>query len=182
MSQRIRPPISDGVSETMSEAPATPMSRVATWTMWAAVLALTALPLMWVSKAPANASGAEGELFEGADSRAQQAITQIAPDYKPWFSPVLEPSSNEIASLLFALQAAAGAGVIGYWLGLSRARAAAAKAATAGHVVGTATATDNTADAVDAAAELRISVAHDRRPDVDAEGMPSPTQNGRREH
>ena len=31
--------------------------------------------------------------------------------------PLLEPASGEIASLLFALQAALGAGVIGYWLG-----------------------------------------------------------------
>jgi cobalt/nickel transport protein len=35
---------------------------------------------------------------------------------------VFEPASAEIASLLFALQAAAGAGVIGFWLGLSVAR------------------------------------------------------------
>ena len=38
----------------------------------------------------------------------------IVPDY---FEPLLEPASGEIASLLFALQAALGAGVIGYWLG-----------------------------------------------------------------
>ncbi|SEL82524.1 cobalt/nickel transport protein [Roseateles sp. YR242] len=95
-----------------------------TWLLLAAVVLLTALPLVWVGSPPAEASG-ESELFQGADARAQQAITQIAPDYKPWFSPVLEPSSNEIASLLFALQAAAGAGVIGYWLGMSRARASA---------------------------------------------------------
>jgi cobalt/nickel transport protein len=31
--------------------------------------------------------------------------------------PLLEPASGEIASLFFALQAAIGAGIIGYWLG-----------------------------------------------------------------
>lgn len=98
-------------------------SRMKTWLTWAAVVALTAVPLVWVGHGPVNEQGAAGELFQGADSRAQEAITRIAPDYKPWFSPVLEPSSNEIASLLFALQAAVGAGVIGYWLGLSKARA-----------------------------------------------------------
>lgn len=105
-------------------------SRMKTWLTWAAVVALTAVPLVWVGHGPVDEQGTVGELFEGADSRAQEAITRIAPDYKPWFSPVLEPSSNEIASLLFALQAAVGAGVIGYWLGLSKARASAA--ATAG--------------------------------------------------
>ncbi|OWQ86740.1 cobalt ABC transporter substrate-binding protein CbiN [Roseateles terrae] len=91
--------------------------------MWAAVVALTVVPLIWVGHGPVDETGTAGELFEGADSRAQQAITRIAPDYQPWFHPVLEPSSNEIASLLFALQAAVGAGVIGYWLGVSKARA-----------------------------------------------------------
>ncbi|UXH79106.1 energy-coupling factor ABC transporter substrate-binding protein [Roseateles amylovorans] len=99
------------------------MSR-RTWLLLTAVVLLTALPLIWVGSPPPDASGAPGELFQGADARAQQAITQIAPDYQPWFSPVLEPSSGEIASLLFALQAALGAGVIGYWLGVSKARAA----------------------------------------------------------
>ena len=33
--------------------------------------------------------------------------------------PIIEPASGEIASLLFALQAALGAGVIGYYLGVS---------------------------------------------------------------
>ncbi len=101
------------------------MSRRKTWLLWAAVVALTTVPLLWVGQGPLDEQGAAGELFEGADARAQQAITRIAPDYKPWFRPVLEPSSSEIASLLFALQAALGAGVIGYWLGVSRTRAAA---------------------------------------------------------
>ncbi|HCX63202.1 MAG TPA: energy-coupling factor ABC transporter substrate-binding protein, partial [Clostridiales bacterium] len=44
--------------------------------------------------------------------------TEINPDYEPWFSPLIEPASGEIESLLFSLQAAIGAGVIGYFYGL----------------------------------------------------------------
>ena len=38
-------------------------------------------------------------------------------DYEPWFEPILEPASGEVESLLFALQAAIGAGVVGFVLG-----------------------------------------------------------------
>lgn len=55
--------------------------------------------------------------FAGADGMAEQAVTEIDPDYKPWFSPIYEPASGEIESLLFALQAAIGAGVVGFVLG-----------------------------------------------------------------
>ncbi len=89
------------------------------WLILAAVVLLTVLPLWLVPKPDKGPDGQAGEAFGGADSKAQQAIGKIAPDYKPWFSPLMEPASNEIASLLFALQAAVGAGVIGYWLGAS---------------------------------------------------------------
>ncbi len=55
--------------------------------------------------------------FSGSDDQAEQQITEIAPDYKPWFNSILEPKSGEIESLLFALQAALGAGVVGFVLG-----------------------------------------------------------------
>lgn len=55
--------------------------------------------------------------FAGADGLAETAVTELAPDYKPWFSPIYEPASGEIESLLFALQAAIGAGVMGFILG-----------------------------------------------------------------
>ena len=55
--------------------------------------------------------------FGGSDDQAEEAITQIDPDYQPWFSSFFEPASGEIESLLFALQAAIGAGVIGFGLG-----------------------------------------------------------------
>lgn len=58
--------------------------------------------------------------FSGADDKAEKAITEINTNYKPWFSPVWEPPSGEIESLLFALQAAIGAGIIGYGIGFMR--------------------------------------------------------------
>ncbi|MBI5977928.1 energy-coupling factor ABC transporter substrate-binding protein [Clostridium perfringens] len=55
--------------------------------------------------------------FGGSDDQAEEAITQIDENYEPWFSPLFEPASGEIESLLFALQATIGAGVIGFGLG-----------------------------------------------------------------
>lgn len=60
--------------------------------------------------------------FGGADGEAEAAITEIQADYEPWFSPIYEPASGEIESMLFALQAAIGAGIIGYGLGYFRGR------------------------------------------------------------
>lgn len=71
------------------------------------VLALAIFPLV-------VKPGAE---FGGADGQAKELITQIQPDYEPWFQPIWEPPSGEIESLLFALQAAIGAGFMGYYLG-----------------------------------------------------------------
>lgn len=62
------------------------------------------------------------EPFAGADAEAEIAITEIDPDYEPWFSPLYEPPSGEIESALFALQAAIGAGVLAYYFGLRRGR------------------------------------------------------------
>lgn len=93
--------------------PTTPVIKAKTSLLLLAIVLLTALPL-WLYQPK------EGEeAFGGADNKAQAQITRIAPDYQPWFKPLLEPASSEIASLLFALQAALGAGVIGYWLGAS---------------------------------------------------------------
>ncbi|MET9884413.1 energy-coupling factor ABC transporter substrate-binding protein [Streptomyces sp. NPDC006430] len=77
----------------------------------------------------------EEEPFTGADAQAEAAITELKPDYEPWFSPLYEPPSAEIESALFALQAALGAGVLAYYFGLRAGRrqgaAAAATAAAA---------------------------------------------------
>lgn len=55
--------------------------------------------------------------FEGADDQAEDVIGEINPDYEPWFDALWEPPSGEVESLLFSLQVAIGAGVIGYIFG-----------------------------------------------------------------
>ncbi|HEX3032157.1 MAG TPA: energy-coupling factor ABC transporter substrate-binding protein [Bacillota bacterium] len=62
----------------------------------------------------------KGADFSGADGKAAQMITQLNPDYKPWYSSLWTPPSSEIESLLFALQAALGAGFVGYFIGYSK--------------------------------------------------------------
>ena len=87
-----------------------------------AVVLLAALPLWLVQKPAPDAEGKVAEIFAGADNKAKDLIGVIAPDYRPWFEPILEPASGEISSLLFALQAALGAGFIGYYLGAAVSR------------------------------------------------------------
>lgn len=60
--------------------------------------------------------------FGGADGQAEEAITEIDPNYEPWAESLLVPPGGETESLLFALQAALGAGVVGYGLGYFIAR------------------------------------------------------------
>ena len=62
--------------------------------------------------------------FGGTDDKAQAVIAAINPDYKPWVNAFWEPPSGEVESLLFALQAAIGAGFIGYFVGYQRGRKA----------------------------------------------------------
>lgn len=76
------------------------------------VIGLAVIPLFIVKNAE----------FGGADGAAEQAITEIDKDYQPWFTPLFEPASGEVESLLFALQAAIGAGIIGYGLGFMKGR------------------------------------------------------------
>jgi cobalt/nickel transport protein len=95
------------------------MKRYQNWLLLIAVVLLAALPLWLVEKPAADADGKPAEIFAGADNKAKDLIGEIAPAYQPWFKPILEPASGEISSLLFALQAALGAGFIGYYLGVS---------------------------------------------------------------
>jgi len=76
-----------------------------------AIVLLVTLPLV------IHRSGSGAERFGGADSQAQAEVNRLAPGYKPWFQPLWNPPSGEIATLLFSLQAALGAGVICYYLG-----------------------------------------------------------------
>lgn len=88
------------------------------WIIAACVVVLTVAPLLFVRTPALGPDGKAQALFGGSDDAARDAITVIAPHYRPWFAPLMEPGP-EIASMLFALQAAVGAGVIGYWLGAS---------------------------------------------------------------
>jgi cobalt/nickel transport protein len=56
--------------------------------------------------------------FGGADAGAEEAISDTG--YTPWFSPLWEPPSGEIETLIFGLQAAIGALIIGYFVGYER--------------------------------------------------------------
>jgi cobalt/nickel transport protein len=86
------------------------------WLLIAAVVALAVAPLLLV----------RGE-YGGADGQATEAIEKLQPSYKPWFKPLIELPSGEIESLLFASQAALGAGVVGFVIGLYRGRSLAQK-------------------------------------------------------
>jgi cobalt/nickel transport protein len=86
--------------------------KVQNWLLIGGVAGLALLPLAIVK---------DGK-FGGADDQGKAAITEIQPSYKPWFSSLLQPASPEIASLLFATQAALGAGAVGYIIGLYKGR------------------------------------------------------------
>ncbi|MGE5477286.1 MAG: energy-coupling factor ABC transporter substrate-binding protein [Bacteroidales bacterium] len=58
--------------------------------------------------------------YTGTDDAARTAIAEHG--YQPWFEALWSPPSKEVESLIFALQAALGAGVLGYVLGVRRGR------------------------------------------------------------
>jgi len=56
--------------------------------------------------------------YSGSDGQGSDMIAEITGgEYEPWATPVWEPPSGEIESLLFALQASIGAIIIGYFIG-----------------------------------------------------------------
>lgn len=60
--------------------------------------------------------------FGGADGAAEDVITEINPDYEPWAESIIELPGGETESLLFCLQAALGAGIFGYGIGVLKER------------------------------------------------------------
>ena len=81
------------------------------WLLIAGVVLLALTPLVF----------SKGE-FMGADGEAEEAITVINPEFEPWFNSMFEPPSSEVESMLFSTQAAIGAGIVGYVLGLYKGR------------------------------------------------------------
>ena len=82
------------------------ISRRAGYLLLLGTIALVVLPLVFV----------KGN-YGGSDDQASAAVAAAHPGFHPWFEPIWKPPSPEIESLLFAVQAAIGAGVIGYVLG-----------------------------------------------------------------
>lgn len=90
-------------------------TRTVNTLMLIAVVLLAVLPLIF----------AKGE-FGGSDDAAEQLIQSIEPSYTPWFSSLFElPAETE--SMLFALQAAIGAGVFGFAFGFFKGKASKSK-------------------------------------------------------
>ncbi len=82
--------------------------------LWKKNLILIAAVVIILAAPPIFIKNAE---FSGSDGMAEEQIAKIDPDYKPWFESLIVPKSGEIESLLFALQASIGAGVVGFILG-----------------------------------------------------------------
>ncbi|MGD6845546.1 energy-coupling factor ABC transporter substrate-binding protein [Bacillus infantis] len=76
------------------------------------VILIAAIPLIFLQDAE----------FGGADGQAEEAVKEVAPDYTPWIGNLWEAPSGEIESLLFSVQTAIGAIIIGYAIGFGRAR------------------------------------------------------------
>lgn len=60
--------------------------------------------------------------FGGADGAAEEAVSQLDPNYEPWAESLIEPPGGETESLLFCLQAALGGIVLGFGFGYLAAR------------------------------------------------------------
>ena len=66
-------------------------------------------------------SGSTDAEFGGADGEAEGVIEELTDGkYEPIADPLWEPPSGEIESLLFGLQIALGALIIGYFFGYYR--------------------------------------------------------------
>lgn len=82
----------------------------------------------------------DGEGFGGTDDAAADAAEEAGAE--PWIEPIFEPSSGEVESGLFAMQAALGAGIVGYALGRMSGRKRGAEEAMAASDLSDATAVE----------------------------------------
>jgi len=84
------------------------------WVTVALLACLAAVLVLSYALAP------RGGEFEGTDAAATAMLEDAG--VRPWFEPLFAPGSAEVESGLFALQAALGAGVLGFALGNLRGR------------------------------------------------------------
>lgn len=84
-----------------------PSNRMVSFVLIGIVVVLAGVPL--ILNRPSD--------FKGADDKARQALSET--NATPWFQSLWSPSP-EVQSFLFAVQAAIGAGFVGYYLGLKR--------------------------------------------------------------
>ncbi|MGN7134527.1 energy-coupling factor ABC transporter substrate-binding protein [Rhodococcoides corynebacterioides] len=97
-------------------------SRRNRWVNLALVAAIVAI--VGIALAIDSGRTVEGDRFVGSDTAATERIEADHPDYQPWFESVFAPSSGEVESGLFALQAALGGIVLGYVIATLKARRA----------------------------------------------------------
>ena len=85
---------------------------------------LTLGVIMLLIAAFAYVSFSQNHEWCGADDQTEDVISDLTDGtYIPWFQSIYQPLSCEVESLLFALQAAVGSLIIGYFLGYYRALA-----------------------------------------------------------
>ncbi|MGL6153521.1 energy-coupling factor ABC transporter substrate-binding protein [Cetobacterium sp. SF1] len=75
--------------------------------LWILVILIIVVPLLFIHNTE----------FGGSDDQAVSLIEKFTPGYKPWAENIFTPPGGEIESFLFALQAAIGAGIIGFVFG-----------------------------------------------------------------
>lgn len=124
---------SEGPAAGAVQSPALPVeersAHNSAWVNWAlglCALAIAVFPI-WLNFGDPNAEDA----FGGTDGQAEEAIAEVAPDYEPWFEPLIGELPGEVESGLFAFQAALGSGVLCYVLGRYQGRRKAELAAAA---------------------------------------------------
>lgn len=91
--------------------------KPATWGLIGLAIIIAAFPMFFHFGDPTSE-----EQFGGTDAAAEGIVAEQNPDYTPWFEPLVGELPGEVESGLFALQAALGAGVLGYALGNYRGR------------------------------------------------------------
>lgn len=87
-----------------------PVRSRSSWLLLLGIVLMIVAPLVAHSRS----------LFTGTDTRGTAAISTVDPGYKQWVRNLWTPPKGEVESFLFALQAALGAGIVGYVVGTKR--------------------------------------------------------------